>query len=199
MSELIKKINDCLSMTNVATYLGFHPNSKGFIKSPFHDEKTASCKLYDKPGAGFCDFSSGIAGDCLKFVSLTQNLNTWESAKMMVEAFSLPIDMGNTHLTKKKVQELKRQREADQKRKVVNQKRWVNEIDALKATINTCENLLMCPHIEPLSDIWCAAVEQRNKAIVRANELVGLETTKKDLELPNHSYNYYERHERQVS
>ena len=103
---------------------------------------------------------------------------------MMVEAFSLPIDMGNTHLTKKKVQELKRQREADQKRKVVNQKRWVNKIDALKATINTCEDLLMCLHIEPLSDIWCAAVEQRNKAIVKANELIGIETIPEDLKLP---------------
>lgn len=72
-------------------------------------------------------------------------------------------------------------------------------MDNLKATISICENLLVSPRVEPLSDIWCMAVNQRNKTIIRANELVGLETTKKDLELPNHSYNCYERHERQVS
>lgn len=196
---VIREVNNCLSMPDVASYLGFHPNSKGFIKSPFHDEKTASCKLYKELGRGYYDFSAGEGGDCVRFVARTQGLNSWEACKLLIEAFNLPVDAGNTHLTRQRVQELKRQREADQKRKVVNQKRWVNEIDALKATINTCEDLLMCPHIEPLSDIWCAAVNQRNKAIVRANELVGLETTRKDLELPNHSYNYYERHERQVS
>lgn len=171
-------------MPEVAAYLGFEVNYRGFIRSPFHDEKTASCKCYNKAGAGFCDFSSGIAGDCLKFVSLTQNLNTWESAQMMVKAFSLPIDMGNTHLTKKKVQELKRQREADQKRKVVTKRKWTMEMDSLKSTIQICEELLKNPHIEPLSDIWCAAVEQRNKAIVKANELIGTETIPEDLKLP---------------
>lgn len=199
MSELIRLVNSHLFMPEVAAYLGFEVNSRGFIRSPFHDEKTASCKCYNKAGAGFCDFSSGIAGDCLKFVSLTQNLNTWESAKMMIEAFSLPINIESTHLTKNKVQELKRQREADQRRKVVNQKRWVIEIDALKATINTCEDLLMCPHIEPLSDIWCAAVEQRNKTIVKANELIGIETTKEDLRLPKRSEDCSGPYERQVS
>lgn len=44
--SLIGQVNDMLRMPDVAMYLGFHPDSKGFIKSPFQDEKTASCKLY---------------------------------------------------------------------------------------------------------------------------------------------------------
>lgn len=116
-------------------------------------------------------------GDCIKFVALTQNLDNWQAAKMMVEAFNLPVDMKNTHLTKKKVHELKQQREADQKRKAVDQKKWVAEMDSLKTVIATCEDVLTNPHIEPMSDLWCSAVEQRNKSIIRANEMVGVETT----------------------
>lgn len=184
MSELIKSINDCLSMPDVAKFLGYEPNRNGFISSPFHTERTASCKLYDKPGAGFCDFSSGTAGDCLKFVSLTQNLNTWESAKMMVEAFSLPINMENTHLTRKKVADLRRQREADQRRKAISKQKWVNEMNSLKSTIRTCEELLKSSHIKPMSSLWCLAVEWRTKAVIRADELVDIETVAESLRLP---------------
>ena len=102
----------------------------------------------------------------------------------MVEAFSLPIDMKNTHLTRKKVQQLKRDREADQKRKAVDQKKWVAEMDSLKTAIATCEDVLTNPHIQPMSEVWCMAVERRNKAIIAANELVGIETMPEDLRLP---------------
>ena len=189
--SLIKDENSMLNMPDVARFLGFDPNRAGFIKSPFKSEKTASCRLYDKPGAGFYDFSTGTSGDCIKFVALTQNLDNWQAAKMMVEAFNLPVDMKNTHLTKKKVQEIKQKSEADQKRKAVDQKKWVSEMDSLKTVIATCEELLKSPRIQPMSDLWCSAVEQRNQAIIRANEMVGIETTAEDLRLPK-------REERQV-
>ena len=171
-------------MPEVAQLLGYEPDNKGFIKSPFSQEKTASCKLYDGLGKGFYDFSTGTAGDCIKFVALTQNVDNWTAAKLMVEAFSLPIDMKSTHLTKQKVQQLKRDREADRKRKAVTQKKWVVDMDVLKATIQTCEKLLKSPRIEPMSEVWCMAVEQRNKSIIRANEMVGVETTAEDLRPP---------------
>lgn len=182
--NLIEEVNNMLRMPDVATYLGFHPDSKGFIKSPFHDEKTASCKLYKEPGRGYYDFSAGEGGDCIRFVARTQGMDNWKASRLMIEAFNLPVDMKNTHLTRKKVQELKQQREADQKRKAVGKKKWVAEMDSLKTVIATCEELLKSPHIQPMSDLWCSAVEQRNKAIIRANELVGIETRPEDLRLP---------------
>lgn len=180
----IKEINELLNMPDVARFLGYEPDNKGFIKSPFSQEKTASCKLYDGLGKGFYDFSTGTAGDCIKFVSMTQGVDNWTAAKMIVEAFSLPIDTKSTHLTKQKVQQLKRKREADQKRKAIHKKKWVAEMDSLKAVISTCEKLLKSPHIKPMSEVWCMAVERRNKAIIQANELVGIETMPEDLRLP---------------
>lgn len=180
----IKEVNELLNMPEVAQFLGYEPDSKGFIKSPFSQEKTASCKLYNGSGKGFYDFSTGTAGDCIKFVALTQGVDNWTAAKLMVEAFSLPVDMKNTNLTRQKVQEIKQKREADRKRKTVEKKMWVVDMDALKATICTCEKLLKSPHIEPISEVWCMAVEQRNRAIIQANEMVGVETTAEDLRPP---------------
>ena len=182
--SLIKDVNDMLRMPEVARFLRFEPNRAGFIKSPFKSEKTASCKLYDGLGKGFCDFSTGISGDCIKFVSMTQGVDNWTAAKMMVEAFGLPMDMKNTHLTKRKVQELERKREQEIRAKKVEKNRWVNKMDELKAKIEMYENLLKCEHIPVFSSVWCWCVDLRMKSIVELNEICGLETMSADLKLP---------------
>lgn len=181
---VIHEVNALLSMPDVARFLGFEPDSKGFIRSPFHKEKTASCKLYPEPGHGFYDFSSGTGGDCIRFVSLTQGVDSWTACKIVADAFNLPVDLHSDNLTRQKVQELQKQREADRKRRILNKQKTVSEMDSLKSTIRTCEVLLTSPHVEPLSEIWCWAVEQRNRAIIKANEMCGIETFAADLRLP---------------
>lgn len=184
MSEIFELINESLNSQDVAEHFGFVVNANGFCKSPLNkSEKTPSCKIY--PGnRGFYDFSAATGGDTLKFASIALGVDSWQAAKYLIEAFHLPIDTKNSALTKQKVQQLKQQREADQKRKAVNQKKWVAEMDSLKTVIATCEDVLTNPHIEPMSDLWCSAVEQRNKSIIRANEMVGVETTLEDLKFP---------------
>ena len=89
--NLIKEVNNMLRMPDVATYLGFHPDSKGFIKSPFHDEKTASCKLYKELGRGYYDFSAGEGGDCIRFVARTQGMDNWKASRLMIELYLVEI------------------------------------------------------------------------------------------------------------
>lgn len=184
MSEIFELINESLNSQDVAEHFGFVVNANGFCKSPLNkSEKTPSCKIY--PGnRGFYDFSAATGGDTLKFASIALGLDSWQAAQYLIEAFHLPIDTKNSALTRQKVQKLKQQREADQKRKNVGKKKWVAEMDNLKAIIQTCEDILLSPHIQPLTDLWCMAVERRNKAIIRANELVGIETMPEDLKLP---------------
>lgn len=190
MSEIFELINESLNSQDVAEHFGFVVNANGFCKSPLNkSEKTPSCKIY--PGnRGFYDFSAATGGDTLKFASIALGVDSWQAAQYLIEAFHLPIYTKKNALTRKRVQQLKQQREADQKRKAVDQKKWVAEMDSLKTVIATCEDVLTNPHIEPMSVLWCSAVEQRNKSIIRANEMVGVETTPEDLKLP--------RRERQV-
>lgn len=62
--------------------------------------------------------------------------------------------------------------------------RTIRKLCEKNKEIRTCENLLASPHVEPLSDIWCAAVNRRNQAIIKVNKLVGVETFAADLRLP---------------
>lgn len=190
MSEIFELINESLNSQDVVEHFGFVVNANGFCKSPLNkSEETPSCKIY--PGnRGFYDFSAATGGDTLKFASIALGVDSWQAAQYLIEAFHLPIDTKKNALTRQKVQELKQQREADRKHRILNKQKTVSEMDSLKSTIRTCENLLASPHIEPLSDVWCLAVEQRNRAIIRANEMVVVETTPEDLKLP--------RRERQV-
>lgn len=103
---------------------------------------------------------------------------------MMVEAFNLPVNMNNTHLTKKKVQELEQQREQELRAKKVEKSRWVNRVDELKAKIEMYENLLQSEHIPVFSSVWCWCVDLRMKSIVELNEICGLETMSAALNLP---------------
>lgn len=183
MNKLFDEVNAVLSTKEVAERLGFVVNRSGFINSPINaEEKTPSCKIY--PGnRGFYDFSSGIGGDTLKLASLVLGVDAWKAAQYLIEQFKLDINT-SSKISGTEVKKLKQQREADQKRKNVGKKKWVAEMDNLKAIIQTCEDILLSPHIQPLTDLWCMAVEQRNRAIIRANELVGLETMSEDLKLP---------------
>lgn len=191
MSEIFELINESLNSQDVAEHFGFVVNANGFCKSPLNkSEKTPSCKIY--PGnRGFYDFSAATGGDTLKFASIALGVDSWQAAKYLIEAFHLPIDTKKSALTKQKVQELKQQREADRKHRILNKQKTVSEMDSLKSTIRICENLLESPHIQPMSDLWCWAVEQRNRAIIQANEMCGIETMPEDLRLPR-------RDERQV-
>lgn len=63
IGELKKRI----PMTELARRLGFEPNRAGFIRCPFHDERTPSLKLYDGDG-GFSCYGCGTAGDQIEFL-----------------------------------------------------------------------------------------------------------------------------------
>lgn len=152
MNKLFDEVNAVLSTKEVAERLGFVVNRSGFINSPINaEEKKPSCKIY--PGnRGFYDFSSGIGGDTLKLASLVLGVDAWKAAQYLIEQFKLDINT-SSKISGTEVKKLKQQREADQKRKNVGKKKWVAEMDNLKAIIQTCEDILLSPHIHPLTDL----------------------------------------------
>lgn len=67
-SEDIKKT---YSMRDILARYGLHPNRAGFIRCPFHEEKTASMKIYRD--SYYC-FGCGEHGDIFEFISRMDNL-----------------------------------------------------------------------------------------------------------------------------
>lgn len=64
VAVLVKKQ---ISMHDIAERYGIKTDYKGFICCPFHNEKTASMKLYDGEKGYYC-FGCGAHGDVISFV-----------------------------------------------------------------------------------------------------------------------------------
>ena len=67
MIDLADQIKNLVTIQEVAERYGFHPNRSGYICCPFHNEKTASLKLYDGQ-RGFHCFGCGAGGTVIDFV-----------------------------------------------------------------------------------------------------------------------------------
>lgn len=72
-SEEIKKT---YSMRDVLLRYGFRPNRSEFIRCPFHEEKTASMKIYKD--SYYC-FGCGAHGDIFEFVQAMDHLSFREA------------------------------------------------------------------------------------------------------------------------
>lgn len=168
MSEVFKKIKESLTMTQVARHLGFEPNRTGFIKSPFQDERTASCKLYRD---SFYDFSTNTGGDLIRFTASVLGLNNWQAACYLVEAFALPYSVSDAKDNREQInnreQERKRQQEKEERFKAA----WLQEVDRLKRWEYIFTLVIEKQVFPPLSDLWSYAVKELQKVSYRLDVL----------------------------
>lgn len=65
----VEEIKSMTSMREVVGRYGFQPNKAGFICCPFHNEKTASCKIYEN---SFYCFGCHKHEDIFGFVQLIE-------------------------------------------------------------------------------------------------------------------------------
>ena len=64
-------------------------------KCPFHSDRTPSFYVSPSKGIWKC-FGCGKGGDVIKFVAEYENLSYFEAAKLLVERYNLPIELGDT-------------------------------------------------------------------------------------------------------
>lgn len=69
---MLDGINQSLTMHQIVRFYGFKPNRQNYIACPFHSEKTASLRLYNK---SFYCFGCGVGGDMIKFMQLYFNIS----------------------------------------------------------------------------------------------------------------------------
>lgn len=92
-AELIKR---AVPMERAAEYYGFHPNRGGYIPCPFHQEKTASLKVYtDQNGhSGWHCFGCGRGGSVIDFVMALFGINYRQAVLRISRDFSLGLAEG---------------------------------------------------------------------------------------------------------
>lgn len=84
--SIYQRIKDIVSMNAVAEHYGYEINRQGFIKCPFHNENTASCKLYE---SSFYCFGCGAGGDVITFVAKLYRIKNSQAALRINADFNL--------------------------------------------------------------------------------------------------------------
>lgn len=129
MTGIFDEIKTSLAMEDVARHFGFEPNRAGFIKSPFKEERTPSCKCYPH---SFYDFASGIGGDVIRFAALLLGTDNWRACQYLIDTFSLPYSLSGHADNHEEIKRRQQERQKQQKEEKDFQTARLREIDRLK-------------------------------------------------------------------
>ena len=133
MSSMIiaDEIKNRLTMDDIFAAYGFEPDRGGFIRCPFHSEKTPSLSAYDHGQKWKC-FGCGEQGDVIFFVMKLFGLNFGQAVLRINEDFGL--GLGGRRPNRRKAAELSRKK-AEQEAGSMEQKRLLNEMSAYRRTL----------------------------------------------------------------
>ena len=136
------EIKNRYSMREVAQRYGYQINRAGFVRCPFHKERTASMKIY--PDSYYC-FGCGVHGDIFDFISAMDGLSFRESFR----------ELGGTYEHKKETFGDRMVRYHARKEREMRQKRE----DILKSRRKLNNDLIdiyrdWYRKSEPFSDAW---------------------------------------------
>ena len=157
MGGLFKVVNERLLMADVARHFGYAPNRSGFIRSPFKEERTASCKLYEH---SFFDFSSNVGGDIIRFASAVLGLNNWEACRYLIEAFSLPFSLSGHTDNREQIRRREQERQRQQEKERRFKEAWRAEVDRLKTWESIYQRAIEEKIFPPLSDLQTFTVRE---------------------------------------
>lgn len=113
-SELADTVKAMLTMDQVARRYGFEPNRSGFIRCPFHSEKTASLKIYPGQG-GFHCFGCGAGGSVIDFVMRLFDLSFSQAVVRLSADFGLGLTAARK--TKAQASQILQKRRMEQEQK----------------------------------------------------------------------------------
>ena len=83
-------VKEALTVSQVCRGYGYDPNRAGFIRCPFHSEKTPSLKLYTR---AFHCYGCGAHGSVIDFTAKLFNLEPLEAVKKLNADFHLGLEV----------------------------------------------------------------------------------------------------------
>lgn len=140
-----------LPIREVARRCGVEVSTKGFCLCPVHNEKTGSCKVYDKTNTWYC-FACHAYGDTIDFTKAVLNCEFEDAFKFL----------GGTHGEETASDKLKayRIRQEAKRRRELKEREQKRRRDA-HHRINELKRII--ESATPFSDDWCAAVSESEK------------------------------------
>lgn len=118
-----REIRERVSIIAIAELYGLEVNRSGMCCCPFHSEKTASMKLYEKDNKFHC-FGCGKSGDGIDLCSELTGLPPKEAAKQLSDAFGLGLFRDDRHESKAEISVEAARRQAERAAKQAEEQ-WI--------------------------------------------------------------------------
>ena len=156
--DIAHDIKSRLQMNEVAEYYGFAISRSGFMRCPFHDEKTASLKIYSDDGGWHC-FGCGAGGTVIDFAMRLHGLGFYPACELLNREFRLGLPIGEelSYREQKAVQRDIRARKERRRIEKAEKERLTDNYH--RAFDRWCEDDKALISSAPWSDEWCAALK----------------------------------------
>lgn len=145
-------------MDRVANYYGFHPNRAGYIRCPFHREKTPSLKIYPGRGGWHC-FGCCAGGSVIDFVMKLFDITFPQAVIRLSSDFGLDItprrragQEASKILKRRAEEEIERERKCEEYRLFTEEYRYWLEASKVFSP-DTYDGVFFHP-------LWCEAVKR---------------------------------------
>lgn len=148
----VSMVRSLVTMRQLAEAYGYSITRSGFMRCPFHQDKTPSMKIYDGNRGYYC-FVCHAGGDVIDFVMRHDGLGFEAAVRHLAGMFQIQLTDGKTELSpkdKKAISDRKRQREAAEKAR----RDAENRLNVLSEHIHRLDGLQA--EFKPLSGLWCA-------------------------------------------
>ncbi len=149
------------SMRDVLARYGMVPNRAGFICCPFHNENSASCKIYDD---SFYCFGCGMSGDIFTFVQNMDDCDFKSAFTILGGTYQKP-DFSSRMAIYHHQKQMEMWQKEEQKKKAELQE-CLSDIDFYRAILD---------RVKPLSGGWCEAWNRLQLALYHHGFITGLE------------------------
>lgn len=104
--SILRYVSKTADMRRILAHYGYRLNTNGFMRCPFHEEKTASFKLYADNTRWHC-FGCGADGDAVDFVKRAEGINTTTAVGIVNGVCSLGLPVGNQAPSLKQMRKMK--------------------------------------------------------------------------------------------
>lgn len=170
MRENFETVKAQIDIKNVACYLMGQPIRGGMYRYP--TERTPSVKIYEETQT-FFDYGRNLGGDVIRLFSHIKGIDNWRALRELCTIYGISMTDSNESTSEQiKQQEMaqKVRRDAEKQRK----RRWVKEVDKLKAEVEKYDALMTSEHIPKTSDVYKWCLEFKQSADHRLDILCGI-------------------------
>lgn len=154
----VEEIKQQYSMNDILDMYGIKKSRSGFISCPFHNEKTASMKVYKD--SVYC-YGCGFSADIFLFVQQMENCSFKDAFKRLGGSYEAKTDRERDlyHYKLQKAKESRLRREENlraKKRDILHRlhgERWMKD------------------NLTPFSNLWCEAVNGFERDMIALEEI----------------------------